>query len=1008
MPSSYLPWTVPGEGVHPRIYFKPSDKSTLQARVASGGTHRAYWNDLQSYCAGHLSSANSYFSAGGRDAEATGAFAFSWYLSGNGNHGSKAVSVALYLASLNIPSGHDKRQYLLAMAMVYDWCYGLLSATQRATIRNRISDYIEVMYDVSDAEYLWGTSHGDVIYSMMGNAAVLADGSSSDNSRWVSRMDHGMDAHDDGSQLGFLPTFKYFGQNDGGSHKGIGPQSYYERNEEFYVRWFPAMRSAIGWDWYTEGQHWWRLGVNWLLWHLRMGASGDSTFFREQEGPQQSHFDRWSQAHALQIAQREGSSDYGRMCMWLVDLIDETDDETLDASTQIYNIVFRDTSISSLQPTIANTGGKQLKVFSKVAKLIWRSSWSESSVAMAVPAMKQFTGGHEQRRAGEIHLCGYGRRLLCRHGEYDAKQEEVPKVQGDAANSGHRYCYYGRILATSCVAILDSDEHVENPRDSTRRDLAASSTFGVKVGSTITWSNGGDQLWPKNANFTKRQPSSLVDMLAQPKWNFEGLAATPVENSQLAYAVVNLKPYYYAGKCSKYRRHFLWVKNGVIPTWLHSPAIMIWDDMTTVVDSVFGRKSQRFMLNANVKPTGSASSLVFTNSGARLFVRMLKPSVSVEFVEGAKDFAGVSFPSTNADPESDSNDGIWRTELTPAAATATPSFLSFMFLSPSSVGSPPSLSIVDDGTWIGATIDGVEVKVRVGTSFEASVDGSGSGTLTGTGTTTTGSTTTTRSTTRRSTTTIYVTQPPIPIAGPPGFPNANPQIDKPSSRLYLGGVDDKAPILAGLAASLRINLNEDEELQRWRIYSEEGFNKELAWERLETVDDSLPQRSIPVASILFGTDTDASPDGRRNFVEWTTNYGIQTRQLWVKNLPTTGSIYIANQEAQSAGATLRVGFGQPLTFSINILPNFADEFFRLHEYDGNRWSNTLRSWGGAFTAEIFLNGSLIIGERNVQNVHGYYWYTPVDGLNLVKVRLRASEGSPYYVDLTGKLTIDLS
>jgi hypothetical protein len=226
------------------------------------------------------------------------------------------------------------------------------------------------------------------------------------------------------------------------------------------------------------------------------------------------------------------------------------------------------------------------------------------------------------------------------------------------------------------------------------------------------------------------------------------------------------------------------------------------------------------------------------------------------------------------------------------------------------------------------------------------------------------------------------------------FPNANPILQKPGLRVNLSGVATKSPVLSGLGGTLQIILGNGERLLSWRIYSE-NFEKQL----------TIVDPDNPTVDIVFGTDTDTGVLAIRNYVEWITNYGKTVRQLWVKDLPAAGSLYIGNQEAQSANAQFAIASGEPLSFGINILPAFADEFFSIHEYVGNRYANTLRNWGGALTAEVSIDGAPIISERYIGEIHGYYWDAPGSGIHPVLVRLRAAESSPYYVDIDGNIEI---
>lgn len=233
------------------------------------------------------------------------------------------------------------------------------------------------------------------------------------------------------------------------------------------------------------------------------------------------------------------------------------------------------------------------------------------------------------------------------------------------------------------------------------------------------------------------------------------------------------------------------------------------------------------------------------------------------------------------------------------------------------------------------------------------------------------------------------------------FPQENPSLQKIATRLNLSGAGNLSPILAGLAGRFSLSLNPGEELLSWRIYSGDSTNPDF-----ENVLPAATDGSTTSAEIIFGVDTDTSDEGRRNYIEWITNRGHNVKAFYVINLPPQQSLYIAGQEAQLGEAFFLIGSGEPITFGINILPNIGDEFFRLHEYFGNRFANTLRGWGGASTAEVFLNTVPIIGERYIGDIHGYYWDSPPEETTTVTVRVRAALGSPHFVDIAGTIRVE--
>jgi hypothetical protein len=233
------------------------------------------------------------------------------------------------------------------------------------------------------------------------------------------------------------------------------------------------------------------------------------------------------------------------------------------------------------------------------------------------------------------------------------------------------------------------------------------------------------------------------------------------------------------------------------------------------------------------------------------------------------------------------------------------------------------------------------------------------------------------------------------------FPQANPVLQKLAAKLNLSGAGGESPILAGLAATMTINLSDGETLDSLRIYS--GDPDSPTFEKTFSVStDGEPTTN----NIVFGTDTDTGTTAVRNYIEWVTDRGKTTRQFYVQNLPSQGCLYIQNQEAQGGDAVFQIESGDPVSFGINILPNLTDEFFKIGEYSANRYANTLRSWGGAFTGEVFLGGINIISERYLGDIHGYYWDSPGSGTHPISVNLRASLNSVYIVTITGSIRIE--
>lgn len=1018
---SVLPWTAKSAGDHSRVWYRPADVSALVAR--KNGTHAAYWAELQTYANAHLSTAtypNSWYDD--RDGEYTGALAFSYALDSTKTlHAARARDVALYLAGKNIPGGSTKRDYMMAMVFVYDWLYSFLTTAQKATLRNRLNDYVETMYQFRDGEYLWGASHGDMVFAIIALTAIMNDGSSTENARWASRMETLMTHLDNGTDASFFPAFRYFGA-DPATHKGSGSWSYMNVQEWFYGALFPALKSGAGFDWRTFGETWWEDSIEWQLWNLRRGST-NSTFWRQYECRGLSLFSIYAYAHAIQIADVNTGS-FGRFAQWLGDLVDSTSNVVF-GPWNMYAILWRNAARSPLEPTTANTGGNEMKVFPRAGRVIFRGdtpttgAWGTKAIEAVWDVGGKFTDGHQQRRVGQVQIGGYGERILFEHGHYDSNTSLVPKVAGDPTNTGHRWTYYGRSIAGCCTSIRHSQERIQNAVDSCRRQTTASSTFGVEgAGGTIAYSEVGDQLWSKNTARNDYLPNSLQELLAEPKWtNYsDGIVfSDEPSGGAFAYAVADIRRVYWSGKVTKYRQHALWVKRGNVPGWSHGAILIQWDDMAIVQDATYGKKQVLFFLQSAKQAVGSAADLRFDspNSISRAWVVTSGLSVEVEHVSGFKDLDGVTYPPPSTDQYDDSNDGVWRAQINPAVAASNISNIRVYFIGPASETSHPAVTNIDDATWRGISIAGVEMKMKKGTAFQASVAGTGGATATTSFTTTRSTTTrstsvtTTRSTTSMSTTTQPgIVQPSEEGELPATMPQKNPILDKPAARLGLAGLSADAPLLAGLGMSLRVSVGEGEELHRWRIFADNGFNNELTWVLAPDQEDIDPQVPDAKTTVVLGIGTATGGSSVRNYVEWITSRGPTRRQFWVRDLPSSGALYVANQECQASTAVLVVDPGDPVSFGISILPDWDDEFRRQSEYDGNRYAQTLRMWGGASTAEVFLDGVRIIGERDIADIEGFFWSNPTIGDHTIRVRLRAARESIYTVDIDGSIQVE--
>lgn len=698
--------------VHPRVGLTAANLATFQARIA--GSHSGYWSSLVSWCNGKLGEATSYWA--GKEPEYSVAFAFAYALDPTKtSFGTKARDIALYLANLSLPSETYRRHYSVAMALLLDWAWDRFSDSERTTVRTRIAAYIDTLRNRNAVEFLWGHAHGNNSHAIAALPAILEDGSSAENTTWDSWLSDLLDCFDNGGNDCFFAGFRYFGDTDGGSHKGCGPAAYLRASEWFY-KWAMMSATALGETWTAEP--WWIKTGHWYLWHWR----GDRTFHRRGENLAYSQYHYDTQFHLWEIANAQ-NNDYGKACQWLAAEIGAVNNYAAWGPYHLHSILKHNTGRVATKPTIANQGGYEMKLFAAVGEACFRAGWETTDPSLVFSVPKTFTGGHSQRDAGAIWIAR-SKPLVVSHGRYDPNQVKTYRVVGSPTDTGHRYSYYARSLAFSTIQIYDSDEVAENVKESFQR-LASqtSSRFGVWNGSSVDVSNDGGQLWPKGFSDSQYQPDDIGDVLAESEYQFDTVREE-VHGTKYEYLVGDLTPWFYSAKVTKVRRHVLWVKRGQIPGWNY-PVALVFDDIVSHVDATAGKYTQRILWQSQVQPTGTSSAFQVDRSPDRIFFRVLTPTIERVVKEGYLDHDSVVYVATGGSSEDDSVVGVYRTEINPASSGTTQQFLTVVFPCADSESSPPSLSLILDASWIGATIGGVDCKMALGDTHSAVVGDSG-------------------------------------------------------------------------------------------------------------------------------------------------------------------------------------------------------------------------------------------------------------------------------------------
>lgn len=777
--ASYTTYTAPGAGVHPRLLVANASLGTTPTvATVQGyltGKNASWWAKVVTGSnTAVVESDLTYFDS--RDnyrVERTLSLCARYLLDPTltptqaAVFARKAIDVAEYIRALSISSNSDaKRGRALIMAFVYDWCYAYMTSTERLVIRRRIVDYANVLDNVNSEEYCFGHSFASAFNGLLAYAAVLNDGAGEsspyDNSSMTTAFETLLDHFDDGTDVGFWPIRRHFGDDDGGSLSGMGAQSYFTNGVRHYLHVFPALKTAIDLDLWTD-EGFVKKIHHWVLWHLRNDNSWFNQHDTNQQAPHRQEVASWMYYAANQLG---GSSDEAKACQYIANYIQDqsTSGWRLQDHDFVQPVIHGDASIGTTYdpndeaggstpapPTIAGYGGgDMMRVFTNAGKICIRDSWLKTGWAMTWHIPKYFIGGHQHRDAG--HWClSFNRQLMTEaHGHYQSEayygtyKGRIMTPTGPG-NDGHQFNYYRRLIAKNGVRIIDPGEETDSvasqreafwyyrctdPVDS----LPHQDAFAYEL-SVDNWSydNCGDQLHAKRGTSAGDYIAhSLVDIVGDSKidaFDYESFGFTPVETSAYCYAVADLKKCYYTAKRTRYKRHFLLVKAGQISGWAY-PVLIIWDDIVLPDPTPNGKNTATLQIQHF---TGADATSLGGNawemrgvdhdgdSVNELVVKLLSPaSYDVTHVDGYETPDGIEYTTTGTKEYADDGTDFskapahrkphdkyaQRIDINPGSDVTDVDFLHVYLFQPIDAATVPTMTLVEDGSWMGVQFNG--------------------------------------------------------------------------------------------------------------------------------------------------------------------------------------------------------------------------------------------------------------------------------------------------------------
>lgn len=424
--------TVPSYTVysnHPRLFFRDTDKATLQTRIANASGWKDTWDNVI------IPAANTYKAK--TPAQNVGLYladlrlsvlAIAGYMTETGRpaggYKDAAILGAVYLAGLaDDVQPTNKRNRGMALATVFDICFDEMTTTEKNTVAAEMIQQADRM-TYKTQEYMDGLSGND----QMVQAALALAGYGYGSFGWSTRLLEAMNYfYGPDSYGGRLETERYF-DADGGELKG----GWYLYMGFWATLFFmQCATNATDLDLWTSESSWASKTWEWLIW---VGNVGGASVDKEAQGdnavltnPIFQLQQRWAWALLAGHYPTPDSTEGGEHVRWLYDQWDALD--TPYAENLILDVLFMDTAtVTATAPVSAATAPATSRLFDPPGVYYYRGAASgedpwdyDESVVVRISGRKWYDVGHRHLDSGSMMLRFKGDRLLLAPGGvYDA------------------------------------------------------------------------------------------------------------------------------------------------------------------------------------------------------------------------------------------------------------------------------------------------------------------------------------------------------------------------------------------------------------------------------------------------------------------------------------------------------------------------------------------------------------------------------------------------------------
>lgn len=625
---------------HPRLYFRDTDSSSLQAKRTSRdwNVFKAVLTDNRLPTTKSTTDSIAFLDiAEAGDAEYARMLAFLAYLEKDTYYVNLTIAWAKHLAAMTPENSAGDillRRRIERLSEIYDWLHDELTPADKKIIRDglnrQVNQLLRFDYMNTTRNYIQKHSRwGDAVVAQ----AMLAMYGDFDADFTKAHADSILSATRE--HLRNYQSVESYVASDGGWHLGWG-YAYFNANYMFnYFIWSTATNETMLDDWMGGLTDWYMYGLR-----------ADKTL------PQMGDATISDMGYGVMAALYQSKFKKDGFAKWYVD------ENNKDSYTDLFTrFILSDDTVTAKNPSVLPTS----RYFEKVGTVIARDTWDLDAATLFIFKSSPFyNAGHHHRDENSFTI-DYKSSLAIDSGFYDATDTE------------HYKNYYVRTIAHNAITVYNPNQIMEYITDYNVNDSAVSKRL----------INDGGQIY--------RNPDSLVkvDIVEGGKNKIDGITKYQ-RNDNYTYALGDATKTYDPATVSLAKREVMYVQDA----GFNHPVVLVLDK----IEGTSGDYQKRYLLHSqpDTMPDIAGNKMTVVSESSKMVNLTIYPTnATLTSVGGSGKEYLLMDGTTNPEPINsaivreikgeDTSDyvtkyGTWRLEVSPPLGSRYDVMLNALFV----------------------------------------------------------------------------------------------------------------------------------------------------------------------------------------------------------------------------------------------------------------------------------------------------------------------------------------